>query len=293
MVEIAKPKETSFEYGKTYQEVMLGYYYESKIASESNPEYLRVRLARDLVNTHALPRFDKPPSEITVVDVGCSIGLLAIEFAKAGFNSYGVDFDPSALEIAERLNKEEGATAQFLRMDVSDWNLDMPIDIAICFDLFEHLHDDELGSLLTGLKRKFSAQGCLVFHTLPLEYDYLFWNHAKGIIQLPAVLRPFRKLSARRFTKIVRIYAMWRDLLSMCRRGGQTYKETIKLDAHCNPLTQERLEDILARAGYAITFIESGFLGETQLDARDREHFHKQPITHRSLYGMAVPRRDR
>jgi hypothetical protein len=77
MAEIAKPKETSFEYGKTYQEVMLGYYYESKIASESNPEYLRVRLAHDLVNARALPRLGKPPGELTIVDVGCSIGLLA------------------------------------------------------------------------------------------------------------------------------------------------------------------------------------------------------------------------
>ena len=51
MVKTAKPKETSFEYGREYQEAMLGYSYESKIVSESNPEYLRVRLARDRVDS--------------------------------------------------------------------------------------------------------------------------------------------------------------------------------------------------------------------------------------------------
>jgi hypothetical protein len=65
------------------------------------------------------------------------------------------------------------------------------------------------------------------------------------------------------------------------------------MDGHCNPLTREWLEDILARAGYKTIFMESGFLGEAQLDPRDREYFHKQPVTHRSLYGVAVPRRDR
>jgi 2-polyprenyl-3-methyl-5-hydroxy-6-metoxy-1,4-benzoquinol methylase len=292
MVETAKPKETSFEYGKTYQEAMLGYYYKSKNVSESNPEYLRVRLARDLVDTHALPMLGKRPEEVTLVDVGCSVGLLAIEFSRAGFRSFGVDFDPVALEIAERLNREEGADARFLRMDVSDWNLDEPIDVALCFDLFEHLHDDEIGSLLTGLKRKLSDRGCLVFHTLPLEYDYLFWQSEKGIIQFPRALRPFRNLPPRRFTRLVRIYAAWRDLLSICRRGGQTHKEVIKMHEHCNPLTRERLEDILARAGYKIVHMDSGFLCDVQLDPRDREHFRRQPATHRSLYGVAVPKRE-
>lgn len=65
------------------------------------------------------------------------------------------------------------------------------------------------------------------------------------------------------------------------------------MSGHCNPLTKERLEDILARAGYEIIFMESGFLGEVQLDPRHREYFHKQPVTHRSLRGVATPKRSR
>lgn len=293
MNETAKPKETSFEYGKSHQEVMLGYYRKSKIVSESNTEYLRVVLAHDLVKKYALPRLSpKQPNGINLVDVGCSVGLFAIDFAKEGFNSYGLDFDPAALEIAEKLNVEEGTDAKFLQMDVSDWNLDAPIDIAVCFDIFEHLHDDELGALLYGLKKKLSYQGSLVFHTLPLQYDYLFWNEAKGIIQFPRLLMPFKNISPRYFSRMVEIYALCRDLISLCR-GGLTHRAAIKRGGHCNPLTTERLHDILNRAGYEIVFMESGFLGEVQLDPPHRRYFHKQSVTHRSLRGVAIPKHNK
>jgi SAM-dependent methyltransferase len=233
----------------------------------------------------------RAPGEITVVDVACSVGLFAIEFAKMGYRSYGVDFDPAAIEIARRLNEEERANAQFLLMDVSDWRLDVPIDIAVCFDVFEHLHDDELGALLYGLKRHLSPDGCMIFHTLPLEYDYLFWDGDRGIIRFPPLLRPFRHWPPERFTRLVRAYAMCRDIRSLCRAGGTPYRESIEMSGHPNPLTPSRLAKIFARAGYEVGFLDTGFLGESQLDPRDRACFHRQPITHRSLRGAAWPRR--
>ncbi len=34
------------------------------------------------------------------MDVGCSIGTFAIEFAAKGYRSFGIDFDQTALDIA-------------------------------------------------------------------------------------------------------------------------------------------------------------------------------------------------
>jgi 2-polyprenyl-3-methyl-5-hydroxy-6-metoxy-1,4-benzoquinol methylase len=288
MSQYSSPKETSYEYGKQYQEAMLQFYYQSKVASDSNTEYFRVALAHDLVNNYALPRLNRPsPQEITVVDLGCSVGLFAIDFSKQGYNSIGIDFDPAALEIAAELNRKEGANARFLNSDLADLDLNTPIDIALCFDLFEHLHDDEIGAMLYALKRKLSENGCLVFHTLPMEYDYLFWKQSKGLIEFPVFLRMFKRLRPSRYTRLVQIYALWLDMVNLLQ-GRSTHKMSIKRSMHCNPLTKERLEDILVRMGYEVIFIETGFLGEVQLDPRDREFFHKQTVTHRSLRGVAI-----
>ena len=271
---------------------MLKYYRKSKIPSASNHEYMRVVLAHDLIKRWALPRLsNKEPHEITVVDVGCSIGLFAIEFAKQGYNSYGIDFDSAAIEIARKLNEEENASAQFMQMDVADWSYKFqPIDIAICFDLFEHLHDDELGAMFYALKRQLSKNGCIVFHTLPQKYDYLFWNGKKGIVQFPPLLRPFINLRSSRFSRIVEIYALMRDIISLCK-GSVTHKKAIKKADHPNPLTTERLGDILERAGYEVLEMKTGFLGEIQVDSRHRAQFLKQPVTHRSIYGVTAPRK--
>jgi 2-polyprenyl-3-methyl-5-hydroxy-6-metoxy-1,4-benzoquinol methylase len=288
-----KPKVTSYEYGTTYQNTMLYYYDLSKVASDSNTEYLRVVLANELIKKFVLPVFSGvSKTNITVVDIGCSVGLFAIEFSKQGYNSIGIDFDPVALQMANELNSREGTSAKFIQMDVSDLkdSANITIDIALCFDSFEHLHDDELGALLRGIRRNLSPNGRLVFHTLPMQYDYLFWNGKKGIIQFPFLLSFFKRIRAHRFSRLVKIYSLGLDMINLMR-GRNTHKDDIKQEDHCNPLTQERLEDMLNRAGFDILFIESGFLGEVQLDAKDKNFFINQPITHRSLRGIASSRK--
>jgi len=265
-------------------------FYRSRIEGD-NTAYLRSALADSLIENHVFPGFgDARPEAITLVDVACSTGLFAIEYSKKGYNSYGVDFDIHAIEIARELNEEEGANATFVQMDVSDWDLEQTIDIAICFDVFEHLHDDELGSLLVGLRRKLSERGCLVFHTAPLQYDYLFWSDQLGMIEFPLALGMLKFLPKSKFTRLVDIYARLKDIYSLSK-GGLTRKDRIKKEVHCNPLTKKRLVDILERCGYQIMDIESGFLGNSQLPRKNRKFYHKQEVTHRSLWGVAKPRK--
>ena len=111
------------------------------------------------------------------------------------------------------------------------------------------------------------------------------------ILPVPLLLRWLRFLPPAAFTRTVRIYAQALDLLRLAV-GSETEKVRIRLDGHCNPLTQERMSDIFRRAGYDLVFYESGFLGDVQLDRKHRKWFHRQPVTHRSLRGVAVPRSD-
>ncbi len=289
--ESSKPKETSYDYGDEYQQQMLKYHHEAKEPSASNYGYLRVQLVKGLIEDAFQRLARKSRQETVVVDVGCSVGTFAIESARMGFSSHGVDFDDRAIKLAQRLNVEEGTQAQFHVMDVSDWTGKFPpVDIAVCADIFEHLHDDELGALLVSLRRNLSKDGLLVFHTAPQEYDYIFWKKRGdvGMIDLRWFLLPFKFLSDEYFTRLVRIVALAYDILSVALRGT-TYKERIKRADHPNPLTRGRLTDLLHRAGFEILSVDTCTF-DVQMRPRHAAFFRSHSITHRSLFGIARPR---
>lgn len=290
---MSKVKPTSYQYGQLHQDQLAGYYRESKRAADDNPEYLRVELVRDLVEEARRQLLGgAAPRDLVVVDVGCSIGTFAIELSKLGYRSIGVDFDESALEHAREFNRQEGTSAEFLNMDISNWEEGLPaVDVAVCADIFEHLHDDELGAFLVGLKRALSPRGCLVFHTLPGEYDFLFWRSRKNQLDLPWVMRPFAVLPNEAFSRMVRIAALSYDILRIAlTKQGQTHKESIKRTGHPNPLTPARLTDILERSGYVLERMATT-IWPCQVAPRYRDLFLSRQILHRSIYGIAVPPR--
>jgi len=247
----------------------------------------RIDLAFSLVKKFEEHRFqEKERKDIVVADIGCSIGTFAIEFAKSGYHSYGIDFDLSALEIARQLSKEEHTAVEFIHDDVANWHgLSLPkIDIAICFDIFEHLHDDQLGALLVTLKNQLSEKGMLIFHTFPTEYDYLFYS-TPWYIRLPLYLT--KRLSEGKFNCFVKIYGLCCDILRLVK-NGRTHKESIQNNKHCNPLSLKRLEDIFVRSGYQIQTIQTAQL--YPFKGKIQKTFLHQPISHRNLFGVATIR---
>lgn len=285
-----KPKRTSYRYGEECQQQQA-----NKYRNRNNNHWkLRIELAHNLVAKYVLPRLrGKRPQDIVVVDVGCSIGTFAIEFGKLGYRSYGVDFDAAALKIARQLCEEEKVFAEFVCDDISNWGHDFPpIDIAICFDIFEHLHDDELGAFLQSIRKHLSKEGSLVFHTAPLQYDYIFFSteyyprFRKNCLR--RLLLPFRNLSISKFNRIVKAYACLIDIRLLFAEG-RTYRESIKSSGHCNPTTKERLTLILERAGYDIVYMKSSQLYPYYESIK--KQFSKQPIAHRNIYGVATPKR--
>jgi 2-polyprenyl-3-methyl-5-hydroxy-6-metoxy-1,4-benzoquinol methylase len=270
-------KSTSFEYGQAYQLNQA----EKHRNRHSNHWKPRLELLKRLVNNFALPRINKPKKDTIVVDVGCSIGTCAIEFSLDGFQSFGVDFDPEALKIAAQLAAEENVSPSWVCGDVALWPDDLPpIDIALCSDIFEHLHDDELGAMLSGILRHLSANGCVIFFTCPTEYAHL-------ILENPTtrrLMRLFCFLPASGFNKAVKVISALYDIALVLTKG-KTYRESIQKEAHCNPTTPERLTNIFHRLGYEMCFMETADL--YNIDSRKK--FFKYPVSHYSLYGVAVP----
>jgi SAM-dependent methyltransferase len=277
----APPKATSYAYGDAYQREQV----DKHRARRDNHWKPRLALAHELIDTHVLPRLGpRPPAAIKTLDVGCSVGTMAIEMALRGFTAYGVDFDASALEIARGLAAEENVTVQWHRGDVAEWRPENgdTIDIAICFDIFEHLHDDELGGLLQAIRRQLNPQGALVFYTFPLQFDYLFFS--RDVLHWP--LLPFSWLQPASFERLTRAYASMLDA-GLLLATGASYKDRIKAISHCNPTTKQRLGDILQRAGYTIGVLETRNIYPFKPHVLKR--FGHQPVAHRNLFGVAYP----
>lgn len=277
-----KSKVTSCMYGIDYQMDMLNKY---RNRNKNHWKY-RIELAQNLIEQYVLPKHDgKPKEEMVVVDIGCSIGTFAIECAKSGYRSYGIDFDTSAIDIAKQLAVEENVTPEFVCGDVADWSTKFPrIDIAICFDIFEHLRDDELGSFLSSIRKQLSDKGTLIFHTFPTEYAYIFYG--RRYVSYPLLI--FKNSSQPMFNKLVKAYSCLLDIL-LLSKTGKTYREKIHNSAHCNPISGERLAEILNRAGYEVVFMEASNL--YNIEPTVYRQFQKQPISFSNLYGVAIPKR--
>lgn len=269
------------KYGKTYQ---FEQYYKYKNRKFNHWKY-RIKLAHDLVAKYALSKLSKKEKRhIIVIDIGCSIGTFAIEFAKLGYRTYGIDFDPVAIKLAKQLCREEKVNAEFICENILDWGKEFhSIDIIICFDVFEHLHDDELGVLLKSIRERLSDSGSLIFHTFPTQYDYLFFG--KNYISIPLIL--FKNFPPHVFNLIVKIYVLLIDIALLIKKK-MTFKEYISSSGHCNPLTKERLYNLLKRAGYNIIYIDTSQI--YPFKKHIQRLFSKQSISHRNLFGIASPK---
>lgn len=276
---MTKIKSTSYKYGNDYQNQQI---YKYKNRTKNHWQY-RINIFYKLLNKIVLAFFEgRKKSDITVVDIGCSIGTFALESARKGYNTIGIDFDNEAIKIAEKLAKEENLNVRFICGDISDdINFNNKIDIAICFDIFEHLHDDEIGALLQSVKKRLSENGAILYHTFPTKYDYIFFGN-KFVYTL---LVPFSLFGRVFFEKITKIYALFIDFLLILFKN-KTYKNTIKTEAHCNPLSKKRLAEILNRAGFENKFIEVSQLYDFGKNVQ--KIFRKHHITYRNLYGVAI-----
>ena len=71
---------------------------------------------------------------------------------------------------------------------------------------------------------------------------------------------------------------------------GYTYHESLRLAVHCNPLTRDRLANLLERAGYDILYMQASQLYPFK-DAIQKR-FLKHPLSYRNLYGVVAPKAD-
>ena len=245
-----------------------------------------IRWAKDLVGEYG----GKSPAKL--LDIGCSVGTYAIEFALDGYETTGLDFDLKALDVARQLAAEENVNPKWLCADAYDFQLSEPVDIVLCFDLLEHLDDNTIKGMLSCIRANLSPDGIFLYHTFPTKYDHIFYqnrffNRFSSIIPLPLI--PFKNLDDSSFTQVVKTYSAFLDLFSLLT-VQKTHQQIIKDTVHPNPLSCEKLLNFFNEAGFELIVSMEGIedfnplkVGQGRLVMK---YFSDKTVARRSLWGV-------
>lgn len=227
-----------------------------------------------------------PVPPVRMLDLGCSIGTFALEFALKGYETVGLDLDEKSLEQGRELAREMGVNPEWICADATQFNLDAPVDFVVCFDLLEHLFDDQIRGMLRCVHESLRPGGVFLFHTFPTQYDHVFYRNNL----FPLALVPFRNLPPGAFASLTRAYAGMLDLYYFARRG-KSWKSIIRDTVHPNPLSAKRVATLCEEAGLQVELLETGLDRVNALKPGQgvvaKRYFAHQPVAMRSIWGSA------
>ena len=188
------------------------------------------------------------PKEKTALDVGCGGGILAEEFAAAGFRVTGIDPSENSIRTAlnhakqNRLNIHyETGTAEKLPY------LDNSFDVVYCCDVLEHVRD--LNKSVAEISRVLKRGGVFFFDTInrtPLSKLIIIkiWQEWKST----ALVQPG-----------LHVYEMFikpAELKELCFAHGIEVKQVKGMSPNVNPIKLISL--LRQRAKGKLTFAEFG-----------------------------------
>lgn len=139
---------------------------------------------------------------MSILDIGCGRGDLAIECARRGAKVIGIDYSRVGIEIAkESLSRQKKLTAQnaeFFVMDAKKLKFKKNyFDAVTSFDVFEHLYRDELELVMEEISRVLKPKGILLVHTEPNKI-YLDFTHRLWVYPINYILIKLNSLITKR-----------------------------------------------------------------------------------------------
>lgn len=104
-----------------------------------------------------------------ILDIGCSGGLHALEFAKRGYSVTGIDIEPSAIELAKKKSINRGQNAEFRVMDIEKDELSSLGKFDFIYSLgnvLSHVSKEHLPGILWKIRECITDGGILLFDVL-------------------------------------------------------------------------------------------------------------------------------
>lgn len=104
-----------------------------------------------------------------VLDIGCSGGLHALEFAKRGFSVTGLDIESSAIQLAKKRALSENLKAKFMVLDIRKDDLPCPEKFNFIYsvgNVLSHVNKDCIFEGLQKIRVCLDKKGILLFDVL-------------------------------------------------------------------------------------------------------------------------------
>lgn len=269
-----------------YIENQLRYFARALAGEENHWSIMHARMAQLLE--------DGRPQRI--LDVGCAVGCHAIQFARAGHQTCGIDVLPDMIRRGRELAESLGLSARVRLVEGDIRRLDAhfepdSFDAAIACDIFEHVTDAGLLEVLRALRRVLRPGGKIIIQTSPGRYYYWFEPRR---IRLLVLLAPLAWLPDRLFSAYVR--GLDRFLMQGLRHEPPVFYG--HEPGHINCMDPIHLRGLLKRAGLEgiRTFATHAYPGFKDEGCRrspwTRRLFGRKSIAGRNVFGVAVvPRR--
>jgi SAM-dependent methyltransferase len=128
------------------------------------------------------------PKGSTILDVGCGLGLQAIELASRGYLVVGLDLSLPMLARAADEAQDRGVKLNFLHGDMRDMQFDGQFDAVLCLGTTFGYFDDETNKqVLERMRRALKPQGLLLLDSVNRDYviagqPNLVWFEGDGCI---------------------------------------------------------------------------------------------------------------
>lgn len=160
-------RNKDFDYGRYYQQFSI-----------NDEENIDKQISFNMVFLNPLKTLDRGSN---ILEIGCGRGFTMLTLEKMGFhNIKGIDIDDSQIDFGKKL----GLNVELVEDTVDFLNqCKEQYDAVIAFDVFEHMHKDELVLVLSKIYSLLKKEGVLICkvpnanHPLSMRYRYIDWTH--------------------------------------------------------------------------------------------------------------------
>jgi ubiquinone/menaquinone biosynthesis C-methylase UbiE len=167
------------------------------------PEFFRaVELHRYRMEPHIceMARFDTWAGR-DVLEAGCGIATDGVQFARGGANYTGVDFSPTALELAERRFGLSGLPGRFVQRSLTELPFpDASFDLVYSNGVIHHIPETErVVAEFHRVLRPGGAALVMVYHAASLNHHVTIMAVRRGlagVLVLPGASRAIARLTA-------------------------------------------------------------------------------------------------